>query len=136
MGWICARVPTDMPARNCRLRSGRQAAGQNQGAIMNSASVSTRTTRRPVIVFALIIGLALTGCQTAVPGPAPAVQPAPAAPHAPVGVDTNRPADRVAEEIERNADRMAELSKRFAGVPADRVEEQLRREAVAAGGVQ
>ena len=106
---------------------------------MNTTSpfASRTTARRTGAAVTLIVGLVLTGCQTAAsapspaPKPAPASQQAPAAPHAPGGIDTSRPADRVAEEIERNADRMAELSKRFAGVPADRIEEQLQREAAA-----
>ncbi|WP_344063622.1 hypothetical protein [Microbacterium pumilum] len=89
--------------------------------------------RRTVAVCALVAGLALTGCQT--PRDV-AVEPKPhhlpTTPHAPVGIDVHRPADRVAEDIERNQDRMDELSKRFAGVPADRVEARLAREAAEA----
>lgn len=104
-----------------------------------STSAARMTARRTGVAFVLIAGLVLAGCQAALsapsrtPRPAAAFQYAPAAPYAPAGVDTSRPADRVAEGIERNADRMAELSKRFAGVPADRIEEQLQREAATGG---
>ena len=54
------------------------------------------------------------------------------APQPPAGVDTTLGADRVAEAIERNQDRMHEYAKRFAGRPADRVVEELAREAAAA----
>lgn len=101
-----------------------------------NTSASHTSIRRAAAAAALVVGLALTGCQTAAQNPA---APKPAAvkqvPKAPAGIDTHRPADRVADAIERNEDRMEELSKRFAGRPADRIEEELAREA-AAGQVQ
>jgi hypothetical protein len=95
---------------------------------MDATSTSKTTVRRTVATAALAAGLALTGCQTSVnthPNPVPAEQP----PQAPGGIDTNRPVDRVAEVIERDNERVTELSKRFKGTPADRVTETLAREA-------
>ena len=48
---------------------------------------------------------------------------------APVGVDLNRPADRIEDQLRRDAAEARANSERFKGVPADRVEEQLAREA-------
>jgi hypothetical protein len=98
---------------------------------MSATCASNTTVRRGVAAAALAAGLALTGCQAAAsnhPAPAPAEQP----PQAPAGIDTARPADRVAEIIERSTERNRELSERFEGVPADRVAETLAREAEAA----
>jgi hypothetical protein len=92
---------------------------------MNTTTTSRMTIPRSVAVFALVAGLALTGCQTPAGSAVVLKQHRFPATHAPAGVDVHRPADRVAEDIERNQDRMDELAKRFAGVPADRVEEQL-----------
>lgn len=101
---------------------------------MDATSTSRTNLRRAVAGCVLAVALALTGCQTPTGHAAvPQVHRFPASPHAPIGIDVHRPADRVAEDIERNQDRMDELSKRFAGVPADRVEEQLAREAAARG---
>ena len=97
---------------------------------MNATSAPKMTVRRTVAAVVLAAGLVLTGCQTAVnshPDPAPG-----APPQAPAGIHINRPADRIAEDIARTAERMRELSRRFKGVPADRVEETLAREAAAA----
>ncbi len=98
---------------------------------MNTTSASSMTVRRAVAVAALTVGLALTGCQTGATNP-PVPTPLKPAPQAPVGIDTGLPADRIAEDIERNEDRMRELSERFKGIPADRIEERLEREAAAA----
>ena len=96
-------------------------------------SASRTTIRRAAAAAALIAALALTGCQTAAVTPeTPVPVVVKQAPQPPAGIDTNRPADRVAEAIERNQDRMREYSKRFAGRPADRVVEELAREAAAA----
>jgi hypothetical protein len=99
---------------------------------MNTTSTSRMTIRRVVAVCALVAGLALTGCQTPPDETAvPQLHHFPSTPRSPIGIDVHRPADRIAEDFERHNDRMNELSKRFAGVPADRVEEQLAREAAA-----
>ena len=95
-------------------------------------SASRTTIRRAAAAAALIAALALTGCQSSAVTPHPSPVAVPAAPQPPAGVDTSRGADRVAEAIERNQDRMHEYSKRFAGRPADRVVEELAREAAAA----
>jgi hypothetical protein len=127
-GRICAVATLEADARS---RSGQ--ATTERTITMDTTSTSRTTIHRAVAVCALVAGLALTGCQT--PGEhvvAPRPHHFPTTPHAPVGIDVHRPADRVAEDIERNQDRMDELAKRFAGVPADRVEEQLAREAAAA----
>jgi hypothetical protein len=102
---------------------------------MMNTSASPKSFRRAAAAAALVVGLALTGCQTAAvsdDGPKPAVKPVREAPQAPAGVDTTKQADRMAEQIERNHDRMREMSQRFAGVPADRIVEQLERERAAA----
>jgi hypothetical protein len=100
---------------------------------MDTTSTSGMTVRRTIAVCAVVAGLALTGCQTPRED-AVVLTPHhfPTSAHAPVGIDVHRPADRVAEDIERNQDRMEQLSRRFAGVPADRVEERLAREAAEA----
>lgn len=74
---------------------------------------------------ALMVGL--TACQTvaqanrdAITGPEP--RPIVAAPQ---GIDHNLSADRIVEALER---RQTALAERFAGVPADRIEETLARE--------
>ena len=95
-------------------------------------SASRTTIRRAAAAAALIAALALTGCQTAAVTPKPAPVAVKEAPQPPAGVDTTLGVDRVAEQIERNQDRMAEYSKRFAGRPAERVVEELAREAAAA----
>ena len=87
------------------------------------------TTRIGAIVAAGVLLVGLTACQTPTAAErsantvtGPGYRPAAVAP---LGVDTARPADRIAEDIERQ---QAELSERFKGVPADRVEEILARE--------
>ena len=95
-------------------------------------SASRTTIRRAAAAAALIAAFALTGCQTAAVTPEPAPVAVKEAPQPPAGVDTTLGADRVAEAIERNQDRMHEYAKRFAGRPADRVVEELAREAAAA----
>ena len=89
---------------------------------MNTSSASRRTTRLTGAALILIVGLGLAGCQTPAPdtaAPKPTAHHWATVPQAPAGVDTNRAADRVAEEIERNADRMAELSSGSRGFPQD-----------------
>lgn len=115
-------------------------------------SMSIRRAVPAVAIVALAIGLG--ACQTpprgaAVPQ-APVIQPA----EVPAGVDTSRPADRITEQLERQAklpsthfpswtaDRLeAQLeyeasltvksTDRFRGMSADRIEEKLAREQAA-----
>lgn len=97
-----------------------------------NTSATRKSFRQAAAGAALILGLGLTGCQSATvtqEGPAPAVNPVREAPRPPAGIDTSKQADRVAEQIERNEERKREMSKRFKGVPADRIVEQLEREA-------
>jgi hypothetical protein len=122
---------------------------------MNTNTNGRRTSqslRRAVPAIAIVaLAIGLGACQTpprgaAVPEVAPVVQPA----QVPAGVDSSRPADRIAEQLERLAkapathfpswtDRItAQLeyeasltvksTDRFKGMSADRVEEQIARE--------
>lgn len=88
------------------------------------------TTRVGAFAAAGVLLVGLTACQTPTAAErrtatvtGPDFRPAAVVPQ---GIDTSRPADRIVEEIER---RQAELAERFAGVPADRIEETLAREA-------
>lgn len=103
---------------------------------MNTRTQTRAAGRRIIItggalVAAAVLAAGLSGCQTnaqgldtRITGPEP--RPAAAAPE---GIDTTMPADRIVEAIERQRQQQAE---RFEGVPADRVEDALRQEAVAA----
>ena len=100
-----------------------------------NTSPTRKSFRQAAAAAALILVIGLTGCQTAAvtqDDPKPAVDPVREAPRPPAGIDTSKQADRVAEQIERNEERKREMSKRFKGVPADRIVEQLEREANAA----
>lgn len=120
----------------------------NRNTHTRQTSTSVRRAVPALVIVTLAIGLG--ACQTprnaVVPEPVPAVQPAPV----PEGVDLSRPADRIAEQLARQAvappthfptwtDRItAQIeyeatltvspSVRFRGVPADRVAERLQRE--------
>ncbi len=124
---------------------------------MNTNTHQRRTAtsvRRAVPALAIVVlAIGLGACQTpprgeAVPK-APVIQPA----EVPQGIDTSRPADRIEAELERRAqleyeaqltksvsvqyrgrtadtiDRLTSDNDRFAGVPVDRIVEQLEREA-------
>ncbi|WP_137844847.1 hypothetical protein [Microbacterium sp. 2FI] len=85
-------------------------------------------TRVAAIAAAATLLVGLTACQTGAAaqrgttnGPAP--RPAAVVPE---GIDTSLSADRIAEAIARQ---QAAYAERFRGVPADRIEEILQREA-------
>lgn len=89
-----------------------------------------RRTRVIALAGAATLATLLTACQTAAqadratitgPDPRPVVA-------APQGIDRSQSADRIVEAIER---REAAIAARFDGVPADRIEETLAREACA-----
>ena len=100
---------------------------------MNTNTEGRRTStfaRRAVPALAIVaLAIGLGACQT------PRAETVPQAPvvknaEAPVGIELGRPADRIAEEIARQA--QAQLSRqpsvRFRGMTADRIEEQLAKE--------
>lgn len=103
---------------------------------MNTRTETRSAGRRIAVALGTLIAAGalaagLSGCQTnaqaldtRIAGPEP--RPAAAAPE---GIDTTLPADRIVEAIERQRQQQAE---RFDGVPADRVEDALRQETVAA----
>ena len=109
-GRICRLATLDSDARSRSGQAHHQGAHHGHFRFADDHPPSSRRG-------ALIAGLALTGCQTAgehvvARGLTTSADGA----SAPGGIDVHRPADRVAEDIERNQDRMDELAKRFAGV--------------------
>lgn len=94
--------------------------------------ISSHRTAAVVLAVMLVAGAGgLTGCRSGAQGAAPDVQV--------VRIHYERsltpaesfgglPADRIEQAIARDAARAAALSERFAGVPADRVQDQLDRE--------
>lgn len=102
--------------------------------------MSTKNTRagsrsrlHTTVLLTVIVGIMAPGCQSQVEAAAEQA-PAPRAREAqpaPAGIDLGRPADRIAEQIQRLH---AERAERFRSVPADRAELILRREADAVIG--
>jgi hypothetical protein len=93
-------------------------------------------------IVTTVLGCGLTGCQTPEPMPQPVVQEDPHlsetyAEQAAARLReayAGRPADRVAEDIDRQAADAEAMRERFAGRPADRIVEELEYEARAAQG--
>ena len=100
---------------------------------MDSNTHTPRTAkfaRRALPVFAIaVLTIGLGACQTPRQGEAETTGHKVDTVQAPVGVDLNRPADRIEEQLKRDAAEAKANAERFKGVPADRVEEQLAREA-------
>ena len=100
---------------------------------MDSNTHTPRTAkfaRRALPVFAIaVLTIGLGACQTPRQGDATTTGHKVDTVQAPVGVDLNRPADRIEEQLQRDAAEAKANAERFKGVPADRVEEQLAREA-------
>ena len=104
---------------------------------MNTNTNGRRTPmsiRRAVPAIAIVaLAIGLGACQT--PPRGAAVPEAPAViqhVEVPAGVDRTRPADRVAEQLERlKASQTAKSTDRFKGMSADRVAEQIAREQAA-----
>jgi hypothetical protein len=93
---------------------------------MNSNTTTPRTSkslRRAVPALAIVVlAIGLGACQTPPKG---AIQePAARSVQVPAGIDTRLPADRIAEQL----DRQALDAERFSGMPADRIADQLARE--------
>ncbi|WP_404433463.1 hypothetical protein LG299_03185 [Microbacterium lacus] len=85
------------------------------------------TTKVGALVAAGVLLVGLSACQTPTAAERSAdttKQESRPAAVVPQGIDTTRSADRIAEDIER---RQAERGERYAGVPADRIEEMLAR---------
>jgi hypothetical protein len=93
-------------------------------------------------IVTTVLGFGLTGCQTPEPVPQPVVQEDPHlsetyAEQAAARLReaySGRPADRVAEDLERQAAEAQAMRERFAGRPADRIVEELEAEARASEG--
>lgn len=85
----------------------------------------TRAVSAVAVSTVLVAGLA--GCMTGRVAPTdPKVVEQPGAP---TGIDRSMPADRIAEQLERQAaGKKTESHRRFAGQSADRIAEQLERE--------
>ena len=100
---------------------------------MDSNTHTPRTAtfaRRALPVFAIaVLTIGLGACQTPRQGDTATTGPKVDTVQAPVGVDVNRPADRIDEQLQRDAAAAKANAERFKGVPADRVEEQLALEA-------
>ena len=100
---------------------------------MDSNTHTPRTAkfaRRALPVFAIaVLTIGLGACQTPRQGDATTTGHKVDTVQAPVGVDLNRPADRIEEQLQREAAQANANAERFHGVPADRIEEQLAREA-------
>jgi hypothetical protein len=93
-------------------------------------STSARRVVPAIAIVALAIGLA--ACQTPQRGDAAPEAPVRQNAEVPAGVDTWRPADRIAEQLERQVSRpTVQSSERFGGMTADRVAEQIAREKAA-----
>ena len=102
---------------------------------MNSNTHTPRTStfgRRALPVLAIVtLTVGLGACQTPREGAAAPQKQATEVVPAPRGVDINRPADRIDEQLQREAAETAALAERFRGLPADRIEGLLQREAAA-----
>ena len=102
---------------------------------MDSNTHTPRTAkfaRRALPVFAIaVLTIGLGACQTPRQGQAETTGHRVDTVQAPVGVDLNRPADRIEEQLQRDAAQAEANAERFKGVPADRIEEQLALEAAA-----
>src|SRR6478752_9697649 len=102
---------------------------------MDSNTHTPRTAkfaRRALPVFAIaVLTIGLGACQTPRQGDATTTGHKVDTVQAPVGVDLNRPADRIEEQLQRDAAEAKANAERFKGVPADRAEEQLAREGAA-----
>ena len=121
---------------------------------MNSKTSTPRTSsvRRVVPAVAIVVlAIGLGACQTPPRGTVVPQEPVVQSVPVPAGIDTNRPADRIAEQLARESatvrlpswtDRITaqieyeasltvKSTGRFNGMPADRVEEQLARESAA-----
>ena len=100
---------------------------------MDSNTHTPRTAkfaRRALPVFAIaVLTIGLGACQTPRQGETAPTGHKVDTVQAPANVDLNLPADRIEEQLQRNAAQANANAERFAGVPADRVEEQLAREA-------
>ena len=100
---------------------------------MDSNTHTPRTAtfaRRALPVFAIaVLTIGLGACQTPRQGETAPTGHKVETVHAPAGVDINRPADRVEEQLQRNAAEAKANAGRFRGLPADRVEQLLAREA-------
>ena len=100
---------------------------------MDSNTHTPRTAkfaRRALPVFAIaVLTIGLGACQTPRQGDATTTGHKVDTVQAPAGVDLNQPADRIEEQLQRNAAEANANAERFYGVPADRIEEQLAREA-------
>ena len=100
---------------------------------MDSNTHTPRTAkfaRRALPVFAIaVLTIGLGACQTPRQGETAPTGHVVDTVQAPAGVDLNQPADRIEEQLQRNAAEANANAERFYGVPADRVEEQLAREA-------
>lgn len=96
----------------------------SKGRSQAAASRITRGIGVAAVSAVLVAGLA--GCMTGkVAGSAPAVQRNAVAP--PAGVELGRPADRIAEQIERNGGSPTPTpTNPYPGVPADRIERLLQ----------
>jgi len=99
---------------------------------MDSNTHTPRTAkfaRRALPVFAIaVLTIGLGACQTPRQGETAPTGHKVDTVQAPAGVDLNRPADRIEEQLQRDAAAAKSNAERFKGVPADRVEEQLARE--------
>jgi len=100
---------------------------------MDSNTHTPRTAkfaRRALPVFAIaVLTIGLAACQTPRQGDAETTGHKVDTVQAPVGVDLNQPADRIEEQLQREAAAAEANAERFRGLPADRVEELLAREA-------
>ena len=102
---------------------------------MDSNTHTPRTAkfaRRALPVFAIaVLTIGLGACQTPRQGDTETTGHKVDSVQAPVGVDLNKTADRIEEQLQRDAAEAKANAERFKGVPADRAEEQLAREGAA-----
>ena len=102
---------------------------------MDSNTHTPRTAkfaRRALPVFAIaVLTIGLGACQTPRQGDTETTGHKVDTVQAPVGVDLNRSADRIEEQLQRDAAEAKANAERFKGVPADRIEQQLALEAAA-----